>query len=552
MLLDVRDALAGKRLLVTGVTGFVAKVFVAFLLDRVPSIGRITLLTRGRRGQTPAERVQRIVERSPVFRPLRERYGAALGELVRSRLEVVEGDARKPLLGIDQAHMAELFGRIDCVVHVAGLTDFVPDPKDGIAVNVRGAIHAADVAARTRGALLLHVSTGFVAGKFDGRVEETIEVGLSPNGTRFDPSSELASIESQIEASSLRYSDAAEARRARIEAGQQRANALGWPNLYTYGKALAEQMIAHRTDVRTVVVRPSIVECARSFPFTGWNEGLNTSGPLVWLVGTLHRRMPFAKDHCFDVIPVDTIARGMTLVLAEMLVGDPAPVYQLASGDVNRFTFGRALDLTALARRRQYQRSEDLFERLVLGHMDSVIAGKPASSDAMLPTARAVTKAARDALVAFDPDTHLPAAIRSRFGAQLGKLAQRAGKELGVASRTMGQVEEMLRLYQPFVWDHDAELVTERVRALSARLAGEERELFGWDVETLDWRSYWLDVQIPGLDRWSLPVLRGERVHGDPPFDLGECVREVGGVYAENVERGAHERALASLEEGAE
>ncbi len=552
MNLEVRQALAGKRLLVTGVTGFVAKVFVALLLDRVPSIGRITLLARGRRGQPPGERIRRIVERSPVFRGLRERHGPLLGEFIRSRLEVVDGDVRKPLLGIADALVPELTARIDCVVHVAGLTDFVPDPKDGLAVNVRGAMHAADVAALTPSALLLHVSTGFVAGRVDGRIEETIEIGVSPNGTRFSPVAELESIESQIEASFARHPDAAEGRRARIDSGQQRANALGWPNLYTYAKALAEQMIVPRKDVRTVVVRPSVVECARSFPFVGWNEGLNTSGPLVWLVGSLHRRVPFRKDHCFDVIPVDTVARGMVLVLAEALVGDPAPIYHLASGDVNRLTFGRALDLTALSRRRTYQRSEDLFERLVLGHMDSVHAGKPASSDAMLPTARAITRAARDALVAFDPDTHLPSSMRARFGARLGKLAQRAGKELGVAARTMGQVEEMLRLYQPFVWDNDAELVTGAIRALSDRLTEAERELFGWDIMTLDWRSYWLDVQIPGLDKWSLPILRGERVQGDPPFDLGEAIREVGVVAPTQPDRGTQARSLEALEEGAE
>ena len=102
MNLEIRDSLAGKRVLVTGVTGFVAKVFVAFLLHHAPAVGRITILARGRRGQTAAERVRRIVERSPVFRPLRDTHGPLLGEFIRTRLEVVEGDVRKPLLGIDE------------------------------------------------------------------------------------------------------------------------------------------------------------------------------------------------------------------------------------------------------------------------------------------------------------------------------------------------------------------------------------------------------------------------------------------------------------------
>lgn len=548
--MSVRATLAGKRLLVTGVTGFLGKVLVAFLLDRLPDLGRITVLTRGRRGQTPAERLRRIAERSPAWRPLRERYGRALGAMLAERIEVVSGDAREAMLGLTPAALASLEGRIDAVVHVAGLTDFVPDPADAISVNVRGALRAADVAARVAGGTLLHVSTCFVAGNTTGRVDERIEIGRSPNGTRFEPSAELDAIQSMIDASREREPDAASARRFRIEAGQQRANALGWPNLYTYGKALAEHLLAVRRDVRVLLVRPSIVECARSFPFAGWNEGVNTSAPLVWLTGTLHRSLPFQGEHVLDVVPVDTVARGITLSLAEMFAGRTrhGDVVQLASGDHNPFTLRRCVDLTALARRRQYQTSQDLFERLVLAHLDSVATGRPAESDALVPAARTVTKAARDLLVAFDPDAHLPGAIRERFGATLGRWAQKAGKELGTASRTLGQVDEMLRLYQPFVYDHDPRLVTERVRAWTAALEASERAELGYDTESIDWRDYWMNVQIPGLDTWSLPALRGERAPEDPPFEIGSSISEVGVRVPASAER--HEDA--SLEEGAE
>jgi hypothetical protein len=188
--------------------------------------------------------------------------------------------------------------------------------------------------------------------------------------------------------------------------------------------------------------------------------------------------------------------------------------------------------------------------------MDSVISGGPAEADAFVPTARAVTKAARDALVSFDPDLHLPKGLRDRFGASLGKLAQRAGKSLGTASRTLGQVEEMLRLYQPFVYDHDPRLVTERVRTLSAQLDEDERADFGWDTDSLDWRDYWMNVQIPGLDRWSLPVLRGERVPEDEPQPLHVGVREIGDALPSSRDSmmppAEAESMEASMEEGAE
>ena len=44
----IADRLAGRRLLVTGATGLLGKVFVEKLLRCVPRIGSITLLVRGR------------------------------------------------------------------------------------------------------------------------------------------------------------------------------------------------------------------------------------------------------------------------------------------------------------------------------------------------------------------------------------------------------------------------------------------------------------------------------------------------------------------------
>ena len=58
--LSISDALRGRHILLTGFTGFLGKVWVGFLLDRAPEIGRITLLVRGRRNETAQERVRGV------------------------------------------------------------------------------------------------------------------------------------------------------------------------------------------------------------------------------------------------------------------------------------------------------------------------------------------------------------------------------------------------------------------------------------------------------------------------------------------------------------
>jgi long-chain acyl-CoA synthetase len=38
----------------------------------------------------------------------------------------------------------------------------------------------------------------------------------------------------------------------------------------------------------------------------------------------------------------------------------------------------------------------------------------------------------------------------------------------------------------------------------------QERE-FDWGPALFDWRSYWLDVHMPGLRRWAFPLIEGKR-----------------------------------------
>ena len=148
---SVLGALAGKNVLLTGVTGFLGKVFLALVLEEgLFEGGRITLLVRGKKGRPSAQRLAALFARSPAFRRLRAEHGAQLGPWLSERLDVVDGEAREPGLGIDPEKRATIEARTDVVIHVAGLTDFNPDPTEAVAVNVHGALAAAALAQQTR------------------------------------------------------------------------------------------------------------------------------------------------------------------------------------------------------------------------------------------------------------------------------------------------------------------------------------------------------------------------------------------------------------------
>ena len=75
-----RDAGQSAHLLI-GVTGFIGKVWLVDLLENIPDIGKITLLIRRNRTTSAQRRFEKIVEESPTFDTLQERYGGNLGAL---------------------------------------------------------------------------------------------------------------------------------------------------------------------------------------------------------------------------------------------------------------------------------------------------------------------------------------------------------------------------------------------------------------------------------------------------------------------------------------
>src|SRR5215208_4061445 len=82
---------AGRRLVVVGGTGFLGKVWVAICGNRSSSIAHLHLLVRPKDGQTPDERFWSQIATSPVFDPLREKYGAGFEEFLRERVTPLAG-----------------------------------------------------------------------------------------------------------------------------------------------------------------------------------------------------------------------------------------------------------------------------------------------------------------------------------------------------------------------------------------------------------------------------------------------------------------------------
>jgi long-chain acyl-CoA synthetase len=531
--LAVRETLANRHLLLIGVTGFIGKVWLVDLLENIPNIGKITLLIRRNRTTSAQRRFEKIVEESPTFDTLQERCGRKLGAFLREKVEVVEGDVSLPGLGLDEATQARLAKSLDLIVNSAGLTDFNPDLRDAVSSNVDSALHLLDFLRKTDHAGLMHLSTCYVVGMRDGRVTEELQDNYNPsNSPDFDAEREVESlretirrIEARAESPELtkalrrqalgRSGDvtsapAAEldgvlkrnrarwARNRLVRVGMRRAQHLGWPNTYTFTKSLGESILARRgRDLPIAIVRPSIVESSERSPFTGWNEGINTSGPLSYLLGTNFRQLPSNERKCLDVIPVDMVCRGMTLIAAGVTARRHARMYQLATSAINPVNMGRSIELTGLAHRKHYRTTQSVDSWLKV-KFESIPVSKQRYEQLSIPRQKAVVSGI------------------NRMAITLGMKKP----PLARAERDLIRAEKLIELYEPFILHNEHVFECENARLLSAALLPEDRPLFDFAPESIDWWDYWINIHIPALRRWCYPLMEGRPLESREPRAL--------------------------------
>ena len=527
--LAVRETLAGKHVMLIGVTGFIGKVWLVDLLQQIPEIKKITLLIRRNRTTTALRRFEKIVEESPTFDPLQEAYGRNLGPFLKEKVEVVEGDVSTPGLGLDFETRERLSKSLDLVVNSAGLTDFNPDLRDALSSNVDSTLHLIEFLRASDHAALMHLSTCYVVGKRDGRVQEELRENYNPGGDpRFDSERETESLramirsveeraqgkelaralvrqalgkgvdESKVAAGELegvvRRNRLRWERNRLVRAGMKRAQRLGWPNTYTFTKSLGESILARRgKDMPVAVVRPSIVESSTRTPFAGWNEGINTSGPLSYLLGTNFRQLPSNEKKCLDVIPVDMVCRGLTLIAAALLERKHARMYQLATSGITPCNMGRSIELTGLAHRKHYKTQQGIDHWLKV-KFETIPVSKQRYERLSIPMQKAVVSG-----------------INRAAGALRFKKSP-----LAKAERDLNRAEKLIELYEPFILHNEHVFECENARLLSAALDPEERRIFAFDPESIDWLDYWINVHIPALRRWCYPLMEGRPLEARP------------------------------------
>ncbi len=515
---DIGQAFRDHEVLLTGGNGFLGKVVLGLILDRLPDFKHLHVLLRSRLSASAEERFYGETLASPALAPVAEKLVQKRGKnFLRGKITIWPGDISRVNCGFEPAALDELAGRIGVIVNCAGGVEFFPPLDVSFSSNVDGVENVVRLA-KSVSSKLLHVSTCYVCGPADGLVEEAEPLlgfyphRKGPNDTSFRHTEELRYCRERIrhiydsdDSVSTPGRGSKELVQRLTALGKQRAEHWGWVNTYTYAKSLGEQIIAAEPSLNYAIVRPAIVESALRFPFPGWIEGGRTAAPLVLMALGGLRDWPIRGDIPLEVVPVDLVAAAILVVTALLLEGRHRPVYQLATADVNPFPLEPLVKLLDCESRRRgrmngnHSVGRTLLERFVGERRD-------------VPTEFVSAEEGRARRARLRRRINRAEEFVKRTRTALQKVRLPGGAALtgwSTALRTLGLQaafrEQTLEQYLPFILYNRYVFEAENIRAAYSLLSEKDRQLLPWDPEHIDWRDYWINDQIPGIQKWVQP-----------------------------------------------
>jgi fatty acyl-CoA reductase len=494
---SITKKLAGKKVLVTGVTGFLGQAVLERLLTDFPDT-RISVLIRPQLGSSGRQRLDSVVSRPNFehFRAKVEDVSAALDE----RVDVIEGDLGKDL--------PDFPDDLDVVIHCAATVSFDPPIDEGFETNLLGAVRFYEAVLKGGSTPhLVHVSTAYVAGsrkgvipeatldhKVDWREEARLAIqaradveAASRKPEQLDDFMDKARKE-HSRAGPISVADDAEERRKSwvnkrlVQYGRARAQTLGWPDNYTFTKAMGERAVeelAAEHGVPLSIVRPSIIESALEHPSPGWIEGFKMAEPIILAYGrgTLPE-FPGIPEGIVDVIPVDFVVSAMLAVAANPPEPEQPHYFHVSSGARNPLSFLKLYELV-----REYFEEHPLPAR---GQGEVKVPDW--SWPGNLKVERRVRTAERLVDVADKVVTHLPKSKKMR------DLVARV-------DRDKARVEFVRRYSDLYGAYTEAEVIytDDRTLALFGSLSKADQKAFPFDSAAVDWRHYLQDVHCPAV-----------------------------------------------------
>ncbi|OMO68814.1 Male sterility, NAD-binding protein [Corchorus olitorius] len=479
--IGIEKFLQGKAILITGATGFLGKAIVEKILRTSQNVSKIYLLIRANDKKAAKQRLKTEVLEAELFKCVKDKYGEGYEAFMMSKLVPVVGNVSQSDLGMEQDLAIAIKKNVHIIINSAAVTSFFPRYDDIIDINAMGPYNLMGFAKKcSKLELFLHLSTAYASLPRPGTIMEEMlsmaditerDVYFNSNNkslVRFLPAVMLENEMKLIADCKKKYFvDPALAAKELSELGLQRANKFGWPNTYTFVKAMGEMIIdSIREDVPVVIMRPALVEGTYNEPFPGWIEGFkgldplaisNGQGKLTSFIGTL--------DVVLDVVPVDMVVNASLAAMSIHGVTRKADIniYHIASSASHPLAL------------------QDCFEVYFYEHFKMwpcVDAnGKPINVQKL----KIITS-------------------MEEFDAHLLREATKSSSPSEMVERRkfMEKAKYMAKCYQPFT-TYPYRFGMTNTERLWECMSEDEKKKFGFDLKSIDWKDYIINVHIPGL-----------------------------------------------------
>jgi len=507
--LSVPAALSGKRVLLTGATGFLAKVVLEKLIRTVPDLEGVILLIRGgeQNGEQigARERFRRQIATSSIFDALRAERGAWLERFFDEQVECVTGEVTETHFGLGTERFLALAARTGLVINAAASVNFREPLDQALAINTLSLFHLTALARAAR-APLVQVSTCYVNGYRQGDMREEVvhPAGRTPIPRGADGHYEVEALaqrlQRKIERVRSRVQDPRRLEQALTALGIREANRHGWNDTYTFTKWMGEQAAMRGMQGRSLtILRPSIIESTLRAPAPGWLEGVKVADAVILAYARGRTSFfPARPSGIIDVIPADLVANAILLAAAEATEGpaqgpNPHRIYQCCSGSSNPILVGDLIRLLQAEAKRNWQQYDKLFHKEP--RHDFRVVGNIRFRLAMAGVA-------------------LGALAWSGLRRLVGQPGETPAME---KLRTTRLLAITFSFYaQPRYRFHNGRLL-----ALARRVKLPEREQYPVDAALIDWEDYLCRVHMAGLNRYALK--RKEARAAQPVPDLAQA-----------------------------
>ena len=485
--ISVKGQFAGKRILITGTTGFLGKVVIEKIIRDIPDVEKLILLVRGNdKYPTARERFDHEIALSTIFDRLKDESAACFRQFCKEKIECVTGELTQKNFGLNSEDFTGLAGRIDIVIHVAASVDFREQLQKALMINTLSLLNLANLVKAAGNIPMIHVSTCFVNGFNTGDCREEIVVPVSKGFIRdakgfYQVRPVIAKLHKKIRKVEENCADPDQLAERLVELGSKESHRYGWNDTYTFTKWLGEQVLMEElSDSTLTIVRPAIIESTLQEPVPGWVEGVKVADAIILAYAREKTQFfPARANGVVDIIPADMAANSLILAAAEALaMPGTHRIYQCSTGSSNPITVGRMVNLLQLESNRNAEAYEKLYPK-----------GKPKRNFRIVDRKLFITAMAT-----------LKGVVTLYDGVcKITGMRNRIRKVTDFVNTTMKLAITFSFYASPRYVFHNHNLMD-----LTSRVSPADTSVFPVDARAIEWERYMGPIHLSGLNRYAL------------------------------------------------